>query len=522
MKDYTRRLGQGRAIGGLVAKFIPWFSFAAVWAIAAPLPGNAQTPTLQLNRYCHISQADASRKEALRRAAFEGDEQAQSQYTAWVQAHAIALKRCRETHWPREQAVWLRLYPCDLQPGILEAVLDRIVNLGYNQIYVEVFYSGLVLLPKADNPTVWPSVVQAKGYERRDLLAEAITKGQQRGLETYAWMFSLNFGYTYSLIPNRRDTLALNGSGQDTLAFAASGASSNPQEVFVDPYDLQAQQDYQVMLTEIAERRPSGVLFDYIRYPRGVGSHSVASRVEELWIYGNASRNALLQRASNYQGLELIRRFISRGYLVDSDLTDVQSLYPSEPEPLWQSRTPTVTAPLDVLGAPPTSPPTTPALNRVELQGELWRLTVAHAVQGVVDFLTRNGQYTQQRGLRSGAVFFPGGNRSVGEGFDSRLQFWDRFPRWMSWHPMAYGVCGHTGCIVEEIRQVMAAAGPQGAQFVKPAIAGIWGQPTRDRPSLEEQMQAIQQTMPEINSVSHFAYSWQDIEFDRARKTCQL
>ncbi|HEY9886930.1 MAG TPA: hypothetical protein V6D02_00915 [Candidatus Obscuribacterales bacterium] len=481
-----------------------------VLGLQPPLPARAQT--LQLNSYCQISQADASRKEALRRAAFEGgDEQARSQYAALVQQHTRALQQCRQATWPREQAVWLRLYPCDLQPGILEAVLDRIANLGYNQVYLEVFYSGVVLLPKADNPTVWPSVVNTAGYERRDLFAETIQKGQQRGLSTYAWVFTLNFGYSYTQRSDRQSALARNGRGQDTQAFANSGATSNSQEVFVDPYNLQAQQDFQVMLNAIAKRQPQGILFDYVRYPRGVGTHSVATQVDDLWIYGDASRNALLQRATNYQGLELIRRYISRGYLLDADLSEVAQLYPGEMEPLWQSRTPT-----NIKDDAPAS------TRRPILQNELWRLSVAHAVQGVVDFLTRSGQLAQQQGVQSGAVFFPGGNRAVGNGFDSRLQYWDRFPTWMTWHPMAYGVCGHTGCILDEIRQVMAIAGPQGSQFVKPVIAGVWGQPTRDRPSLESQMQAIRQAIPEVNSVSHFAYSWQDGEFDRARKFCQL
>ena len=156
------------------------------------------------------------------------------------------------------------------------------------------------------------------------------------------------------------------------------------------------------------------------------------------------------------------------------------------------------------------------------LQNELWRLTVAHAVQGVVDYLTEAGQLVQQKGLRTGAVFFPRGNQVVGNGFDSRLQYWNRFPTWMSWHPMAYGVCGHTGCILDEIRRVVASAGPQGSQFVKPAIAGAWGQSVRNRPTRETQMQAIRQGVPEIQSVSHFAYSWQDPEFDNARKFCEL
>ncbi|MGD1905665.1 MAG: family 10 glycosylhydrolase [Leptolyngbyaceae cyanobacterium] len=458
----------------------------------------------QLNAYCQVTQGMASQKEAQRVAAFNGDSGARSQYLALVQQHSNTLRNCRNGAWPQEQAVWLRLYPCDLQPGILEAVLDRIVNLGYNHVYVEVFYSGQVLLPEADNPTAWPSVVQTSGYERRDLFAEAIAKGRQRGLMVSAWVFALNFGYSYGTRSDRQQVLARNGQGQDTLAFARSGAISNPEEVFVDPYNLQGQQDFQHMLEAVSRRRPDGVLFDYIRYPRGTGSHSVASQVSDLWIYGDAARQALFQRALNQQGLELIRRYISRGYLVDADLDAVAQLYPNESAPLWQSRTATVTS-------------------RPALQQELWRLSVAHAVQGVVDFLTRMGQQVQQQGIPTGSVFFPSGNGTVGSnGYDSRLQHWDRFPTWMGWHPMAYAVCGNTGCILQEIRQVLAAAGPRGTQFVKPVLAGIWGQTTRNRPSLEDQMQALQRSAPEINSVSHFAYSWQDPEFDRNRKFCQL
>ncbi|MBE7383882.1 MAG: family 10 glycosylhydrolase [Leptolyngbya sp. SIO1E4] len=471
----------------------------------------AQAQSAPLDDFCQVSQADASQKEDLRRAAFAGDEQARNQYLAIIEQQAQTLKRCRQTTWPNEQAVWLRLYACDLQPGILEAVLDRIVNLGYNQIYLEAFYSGQVLLPEANNPTPWPSVVQAAGYERRDMLAEAIEKGRQRGLETYAWVFTLNFGYSYAQRTDRQQSLARNGQGQDSATFANTGAISNREEVFIDPYSLQAQQDFQVMVSEVAKRRPAGILFDYVRYPRGMGPYSVVSEVEDLWIYGDASRQALFQRALNYQGLELMRRYISRGYLIEADVNDVARLYPNESEPLWQTRTPNGTA------------ETLPASTlRPVLQNELWRLSVAHAVQGVVDFLTRAGQSAQQQGMRTGAVFFPGGNRSVGSGYDSRLQYWDRFPTWMTWHPMAYAICGHTGCILDEIRRVMSVAGPQGGQFVKPALAGIWGQSTRNRPSLEVQMQAIRRAIPEVNSVSHFAYSWQDPEFDRSRKFCQL
>ncbi|MEB3288586.1 MAG: family 10 glycosylhydrolase [Leptolyngbya sp.] len=470
-------------------------------------------PAAATNAYCQIAQAEATAKENLRRAAFDGDPTAQQQYQDKVRQHGEALRRCRSQQWPQRQAVWLRLYPCDLQPGVLEAVLDRVVNLGYNEVYVEAFYGGQVLLPQADNPTVWPSVVQSPGYERRDLLAESIEKGRYRGLRVDAWVFTLNFGYHYGLQADRQAVLAMNGRGQTTVSFAKAGESSNPDEVFIDPYHPQARADYAQMLAAILRRRPDSVLFDYVRYPRGVGPSSVVDSVDDLWIYGQASRQAFLQRASNQQGQEIMRRYISRGSLDIRDIEEVRARFPNEVEPLWQTRQPTQ----------PNAPLPSAASLRSQLQWELWQLAVAHAVQGVVDFVKMAEDQARRSGVTAGAVFFPDGNQTVGTGgYDSRLQYWERFPTTMAWHPMAYAVCGHTGCILDGIRRVIAMTPANTSPLIMPALAGTWGQPTHNRPALETQMEAMRRSLPSINAVSHFAYSWQDPEFDRVRKFCTL
>jgi hypothetical protein len=474
------------------------------------LPPSLNPAQATLNRYCQLAQADIDRKETLRQAALAGDQTAATQYEELVKRHANELQACRRNQWPRSQATWVRLYPCDLRPGMLDALMDRIVNLGYNEVYVEAFYNGQVLLPVRDNRTVWPSVVQARGYENRDLLAEAIAAGHRRGLKVDAWLFALNFGYSYGIRHDRQQTLARNGRGYNTLTFAANGGSSNPEEVFVDPYSSLAQSDYLRMLQLILQRRPDGVLFDYIRYPRGVGTGSVVSSVTDLWIYGSAAQQALLQRALNNKGRELIRRFINQGYLTDGDVAQIDTLFPNELEPLWQSRTPPVSGIL----APPSE-------RRPGLQHELWRLSLAHAVQGVIDFLQLVARPAQQQGIPTGAVFFPSANRPVGnQGYDSRLQHWNRFPNNMTWHPMAYGTCGNTSCIVQEIQEVLRQNG--NVNHVRPVLAGAWGQALRNRPSLETQMSAVQRAAPNITSVSHFAYSWQEPEFDRTRKFCEL
>ncbi|MEO1392932.1 MAG: hypothetical protein AAFV90_08475 [Cyanobacteria bacterium J06634_5] len=467
----------------------------------------APSAQAETNRFCQLSAADVEAKESLRVSGLAGDAGAQQQYVSLRDQHASEVKNCRRSAWPENQAIWLRLYESDLRPGQLDAVMDRIVNLGYNQVYIEAFSNGQVLLPKTDNPTVWPSVVQSSEYADRDLLAEAIGKARERDLEASAWMFTLNFGYSYGQRADRRQVLARNGDGRDTLDLADTGNSGASEDAFIDPYNRVAQADYAQMVRAVLQRRPDGALYDYVRYPRLLGGASIVSEVQNLWIYGPSAQQALLQRAGNNKGRDLISRYLQRGYLTDSDVSQVDNAYPTEGEPLWQSRNPATVDPKDL---PPAS------ARRPGLQLELWRLSVAHAIQGVVDFLQAAAMPARQAGIPAGAVFFPGGNRAVGEGFDARLQHWNRFPQWMEAHPMAYAVCGNTGCIVDEVQRVLRVR--TNHSTVKPAIAGRWGQSQPNRPSLEAQMDALQRAAPQLKTVSHWAFSWQDPEFDRQRK----
>jgi len=472
------------------------------------VPMKAQANT---NRFCQVSQADADKKESFRLAAQQGDPAAQQQYEAIKAQHADTLKNCRRRNWPQNQAVWLRLYPCDLEPGKLDAVMDRISNMGYNQVYLEAFANGQVLLPKNDNPTVWPSLVRSEDYANRDLLAEAIAAARERSISPYAWMFTLNFGYSYGQRSDRRQVLARNRSGADTADYADSGISGTSEESFIDPYNRTAQADYTQMVRAVLARNPDGALYDYVRYPRLTGANSVVSEVSDLWIYGPAANQALLQRAGNNKGRELIRRFLSRGYITETDVSQVDKQFPAEGEPLWQSRNPPAVKPDDLAS---------PASRRPGLQLELWRLSVAHAIQGVVDFLQAGALPARQSGIPAGAVFFPYGNRAVGSGYDARLQHWNRFPNWMESHPMSYATCGNANCIVDEVRRVVDVRRNQ--SVVKPVLAGLWGTAQRNRPSLEAQMDALQRNFPQIKTVSHFSFNWLDPDFDRTRKTCSV
>jgi hypothetical protein len=452
----------------------------------------------QTTAYCQLPNEAISQKENLRIGALKGNSDSEKRYKALVKQHADYLRQCRSRTWPNNQSIWLRLYPCDARSGAIDDILDRLVNRGYNQVNVEVFYDGQVLLPMSDNPTAWPSVARTPGTDKIDLLAQMIQKGHERGMRVYAWMYTMNFGYSYAQRPETRNMLARNGRGETSLSYVPDGS-----QAFIDPYNMQAKTDYYQVVQAVLKRRPDGILFDYIRYPRGSGSDSVAARVEDLWIYGDAAKQALFDRALNSKGRDLIQRYISKGSINASDLASVNQLYPQEETPLWQGRTP---SPTDSLAS---------------LQWQLWQLSVAHAAQGILDFLNLATLPAKRAGIKAGAVFFPDGNQAVGQmGYDSRLQPWDRFPSSLEWHPMSYGVCGSTRCIDDLVKRVMNRASP-GTQVI-PALAGDWGRSVTNRPSLDAQMKALRQEVPQINSVSHFAYSWQDPGFDRDRKYCRL
>lgn len=453
---------------------------------------------------CWFPEEAIAQKENLRQSALKGNSDSQNGYKELVKKHGERLRQCRSNSWPRIQSIWLRLYPCDVRPGALDEILDHIVNRGYNQVNVEVLSDGQVMLPQTDNRTAWPSMVRLPGSENVDLLAQAIQKGHERGLRVYAWMFTMNFGYTYGQRSDRQSVLARNGKGETSLAVVPDGA-----QVFIDPYNRQAKIDYYQLVEQVVRRRPDGILFDYIRYPRLSGSDSIVTKVQDLWIYSDASIQALYQRALNKKGLEVIRRYVSKGYITLADIQEVDKLYPQEGSPLWQGRNP-----------PPEELKATLPERQSQLQWDLWQLSVAHAAQGVVDFLALASLQPQRQGIAVGAVFFPEGNQVLGQGYDSRVQPWNRFPSSIEWHPMSYATCGNASCIAAQVQRVLSMAPP--GTLIVPALAGVWGKSVSDRPPLEAQMQSLHQAAPQISAVSHFAYSWQEPEGDRQRKFCSL
>jgi hypothetical protein len=497
---------QSLMVGGL---------FGIVHLLSTLNPSLAQTSPQYSKDYCFFSQAEVTEKNRLRAAAMGTDQAAKQRYNQLLNRHANELRNCRQKSWLKTQALWVRMYPCDTKPGAVDDLLDRMVNKGYNQVYLATFYAGQVLLPQTSNKTAWPSVLNTNSVRNTDLLAEVVRKGRARGLKVYAWMYSLNFGSNYGLYPDRDNTLNVNGRGEKSWFVGSEGTQSpdagGPNSIlFVNPHSNQAREDYRKMLSAVLQRQPDGILFDYIRYPRGQGGQSVITTVKDLWIYGGDARQKLEALAKNRKGAELMKIYLDNGNIKANEVTATDAAFPDERAPLWGNRAPSANE-LKM----------TPKARVALYQRELWQLAVDFAADGVVEFLAESTRAAEQAGVRSGAVFFPEANRRVGKGgFDSRLQRWHKFPSTIEWHPMAYGICGQSKCIADQVVETLKVASNNTP--VVPALAGVWGKSFEDRPSLELQMDAIHRASPNLSEISHFSFSWQEPESDASRSRCYL
>ncbi len=486
------------------------------FATLGSTPGLAQST-------CQLPPAEIERKAMLRVAAATSD-QAWADYTQIVAQHRDFLVQCRQQQWPRVQGIWLRLYPCDANPGVLDEVMDRLVDRGYNRVFIEIYGDGRSILPTREAEP-WPSI-----SPDTDLLSLAIASARRRGISPYAWFFSLNFGYGYTTNPNYEQVLARNGRGSTSLIEPLTAAAAGnlddvagPDQVFADPFHPQARQDLLGLVQRSLQRQPDGAVFDYIRYPRGAGAASVADSVDDLWIYGETAREEFLGLAENAAGRDLLSRFLDQGFITTNDVQTLDRTHGQQPR--WrqpgETRPEPTPSPSSSTATPTTAPVAIASASERQnrWQQQLWPLAINFARFGIVDFLNAVSQPVRQASRPTGAVFFPEGEDVIGAGYDSRLQPWTEFTQMQEWHPMAYALCDAASCIGDQVARVVQAA-PANIQ-VCPAIAGRWGE-TVNRPALEVQMRELQTRFPELSCVSHWAYNWIEPASDQARRTCRV
>jgi hypothetical protein len=479
-------------------------------AIAGALPERI----LWGNPTCDVKTSEILRKHELRKSALVAtpNPNAKAQYQAIIQKHKSELQACRDRLAPQTQATWIRLYPNDAKAGVLEDVFDKVANRGYNQVFIETFYDGRVLLPVADNPTPWRSVMEEAVKSEEvpadyDLWKQAIAIGRERGIKVYGWSFAMNFGYGYSEIKGRSGAIAINGNGENSIANTnfdrnqvANGRAFyedayEADHLFADPYSAIAKADLTSAIKALAQRNPDGMVFDYVRYPT---NETLIDNVKQLWIHGQSSRMALLNSIDNKNVRELMALYLQNGDLTSNDVIQTEKRL------------------AETAKVKPTNIKN-PAETAAIAEDLLWTIATNHAYQGVINFVTTISAPLKQNNLAIGTVFFPNGNRAESGRFDGRMQPWDRFPKYMERHPMTYALCSDGKCVADQVAEVVRQSSPE--TLVCPVLAGTWGQGFDGHPSFEKQMQAIRAREPKINCFSHFVYAWMEPESDRLRKS---
>jgi len=140
------------------------------------------------------------------------------------------------SHLASKRLIWLRLYPCDIQPGALDKIMDRISSRGYNQVYIKgVFRPVRCCCRLRLIPLLACCCRTPLAAKRTDLLAQAILKvtgSEGLCLDVYDGRLFLRAA------SDRQSVLARNGKE------LGLNVVDNVVKFFIDPYSLQAKRDY--------------------------------------------------------------------------------------------------------------------------------------------------------------------------------------------------------------------------------------------------------------------------------------
>lgn len=194
---------------------------------------------------------------------------------------------------PRElKGVWIR--PTYYTKKDIEAVLNDMVDIGIDNIFIETYYHGKTIFP-SKTMEKYGFIRQYEDFNGFDPLKVWINEAHRRGIKVHIWFQTFYVGntppevnplYILSKHPewaNRQKKSAFD----EKIPF--SGSEHNGY--FIDPANPEVQTFLYELLCEIVNKyKPDGINLDYIRYPQSL-TPNFSNYDSSNWGYTEFARN---------------------------------------------------------------------------------------------------------------------------------------------------------------------------------------------------------------------------------------
>jgi len=163
------------------------------------------------------------------------------------------------------RAMWHRPNASGIKESSLEGLtqfLDKVVELGFNTLYVETFWNGYVSY-RSNILNTHPQVSSfSYGEYGNDYLAALIGEAKKKNIDIHAWIHTFNAGSTTTISPAiKTEWLVEDYQGRTLHPNSYSGA------YYLDPSNEEALEFIDSVLIEMITKYDlDGVQLDYIRY----------------------------------------------------------------------------------------------------------------------------------------------------------------------------------------------------------------------------------------------------------------
>ena len=189
------------------------------------------------------------------------------------------------------KGIWIR--PTYFNKADIVDVLDRLENVGINNVFIETYYHGKTIFP-SKTMEKYGFIKQYEDFEGFDPLRIWINEAHKRDIKVHIWFQTFYVGnkppethpeYILAQRPSWANCQKKNANSQ-TIAYSVSEHNG----YFLDPANPEVQGFLYELLCEIVHRyQPDGINLDYIRYPQSINP-DIPGYENSTWGYTSYTR----------------------------------------------------------------------------------------------------------------------------------------------------------------------------------------------------------------------------------------